>query len=245
MTALYFSLKRPFQTSGSLFIYNKIYRLIIFLSLFFFASCSESELILPGDRISIIQKNESVEIDQQALSEGAGLPEPLETLDASHPGLNAGHAGGNVAIEFPLERRWDIDIGVGGDDLVELAMPVVSGQHVFTVSAFGQVSAVNFETGEMLWSVIIENFGDGVIPGISGGIAVSGSKVLVHGGGYNLTALSIGNGSVIWERRFQLPLRGGPTVFAKKAVAVTDLDSNLFMLNSKNKNIFSKTSPLP
>jgi outer membrane protein assembly factor BamB len=98
--------------------------------------------------------------------------------------------------------------------------------------ASGEVSAVEIETGKLVWRVTIEEFEDDVIPGIAGGMAISGSTVFVHGGGYNLAALSTKDGSVLWSQAFQLPLRGGPTVYGKRALAVTDLDSTLYMLSA-------------
>ncbi|MGB1684325.1 MAG: PQQ-binding-like beta-propeller repeat protein, partial [Candidatus Puniceispirillaceae bacterium] len=183
--------------------------------------------------------------NQQAMAEGAGLSAPLTTLTASHTGLNAGHAGGHLALDLPLDERWDVEIGTGGDEFVELAVPVVGAGHVFAVSASGEVSAIEIETGNLSWRVSIEDFEDDVIPGIAGGLAISGSTIFVHGGGHNLAALSVEDGSVIWSQRFQLPLRGGPTIYAKKALAVTDIDANLFMLRIDNGSVLWDRTGLP
>ena len=209
------------------------------------AGCSEPELVLPGERIAVTQQVEHLSANKQAMVEGAGLSAPLTTLTASHPGLNAGHAGGHLALDLPLDERWDVEIGTGGDEFVELAVPVVGAGHVFAVSASGEVSAIEIETGNLSWRVSIEDFEDDVIPGIAGGLAISGSTVFVHGGGHNLAALSVEDGSVIWSQRFQLPLRGGPTVYAKKALAVTDIDANLFMLRIDNGSVLWDRAGLP
>ena len=74
-------------------------------------------------------------------------------------------------MQLPLNKRWDADIGKGGDEFVELAVPVVGAGHVFTVSASGEVSAFEIKTGKLSWRVSIENFNDDVIPGIAGGLA--------------------------------------------------------------------------
>jgi outer membrane protein assembly factor BamB len=122
---------------------------------------------------------------------------------------------------------------------------VVADGHVFAVSASGEVSAVEIETGKLVWRVTIEEFEDDVIPGIAGGMAISGSTVFVHGGGYNLAALSIKDGSVLWSQAFQLPLRGGPTVYGKRALAVTDLDSTLYMLSADAGALLWERAGLP
>ena len=100
-------------------------------------------------------------------------------------------------------------------------------------------------TGKLVWGVMIEKFEDDVIPGIAGGMAISGSTVFVHGGGYNLAALSIKDGNVLWSQAFQLPLRGGPTVYSKRALAVTDLDSTLYMLSADAGALLWERAGLP
>ena len=224
---------------------RKLVTMLACFGVFGMAGCSEPELVLPGERIAVTQQVEHLSANQQAMAEGAGLSAPLTTLTASHPGLNAGHAGGHLALDLPLDERWDVEIGTGGDEFVELAVPVVGAGHVFAVSASGEVSAIEIETGNLSWRVSIEDFEDDVIPGIAGGLAISGSTVFVHGGGHNLAALSVEDGSVIWSQRFQLPLRGGPTVYAKKALAVTDIDANLFMLRIDNGSMLWDRAGLP
>jgi len=224
---------------------RKLVAMLACFGVFGMAGCSEPELVLPGERIAVTQQVEHLSANQQAMAEGAGLSAPLTTLTASHPGLNAGHAGGHLALDLPLDERWDVEIGTGGDEFVELAVPVVGAGHVFAVSASGEVSAIEIETGNLSWRVSIEDFEDDVVPGIAGGLAISGSTVFVHGGGHNLAALSVEDGSVIWSQRFQLPLRGGPTVYAKKALAVTDIDANLFMLRIDNGSVLWDRAGLP
>ena len=224
---------------------RKLVTMLACFGVFGMAGCSEPELVLPGERIAVTQQVEHLSANQQAMAEGAGLSAPLTTLTASHPGLNAGHAGGHLALDLPLEERWDVEIGTGGDEFVELAVPVVGAGHVFAVSASGEVSAIEIETGKLSWRVSVEDFEDDVIPGIAGGLAISGSAIFVHGGGHNLAALSVEDGSVIWSQRFQLPLRGGPTVYAKKALAVTDIDANLFMLRIDNGSVLWDRAGLP
>ena len=224
---------------------RKIVMMFACFCFFGISGCSEPEMLLPGERIAIAQQIELLPVNQQAFNEGAGLPAALTTLTASHPGLNAGHAGGHLAFELPLNERWDAEIGSGGDEFIELTVPVVGAGHVFAVSASGEVSALNIETGKLSWRVSIEDFEDDVIPGIAGGLAISGSTVFVHGGGYNLAALSVKDGSILWSQKFQLPLRGGPTVYAKRALAVTDIDANLFMLRIDNGSTLWDRAGLP
>ena len=226
-------------------VHCTIVLIFAWLGIFSLSGCSKSEMMLPGERIAVTQQTKLLPVNPQAFSEGAGLTAALTTLTASHPGLNAGHSGGHLAMQLPLNKRWDADIGKGGDEFVELAVPVVGAGHVFTVSASGEVSAFEIKTGKLSWRVSIENFNDDVIPGIAGGLAISGSQVFVHSGGRNLAALSMDNGAILWSHRFQLPLRGGPTVYAKRAIAVTDIDANLFMLRISDGSVQWDRAGLP
>ena len=245
MTAFITILNATAGGKAACVVQRKLVTMLACFGVFGMAGCSEPELVLPGERIAVTQQVEHLSANQQAMAEGAGLSAPLTTLTASHPGLNAGHAGGHLALDLPLDERWDVEIGTGGDEFVELAVPVVGAGHVFAVSASGEVSAIEIETGNLSWRVSIEDFEDDVIPGIAGGLAISGSTVFVHGGGHNLAALSVEDGSVIWSQRFQLPLRGGPTIYAKKALAVTDIDANLFMLRIDNGSVLWDRAGLP
>ena len=84
---------------------RKLVTMLACFGLFGISGCSEPELMLPGERIAVTQQVEHLSANQQAMAEGAGLSAPLTTLTASHPGLNAGHAGGHLALDLPLDAN--------------------------------------------------------------------------------------------------------------------------------------------
>ena len=45
------------------------------------SSCSESELILDGDRVAIITTSDMIAADPAALAEGAGLPDVIDIVN--------------------------------------------------------------------------------------------------------------------------------------------------------------------
>ena len=142
------------------------------------SACSESELVLDGERIAIIAANDNVFPDPEALAEGAGLPDLIANVNAGHPGLTSGHTGGNVAANLPFKKMWRVSIGGEGNKLTELAQPVVASGQVFTVTPNGIVTAFDIESGKSNWQVTIETFSDDPLPGIAGGLAVGLS--LIH-----------------------------------------------------------------
>ena len=124
------------------------------------SACSESELILDGDRLAIIEVSDMIAADRAALAEGAGLPDAIDILNAGHPGLSAGHTGGNVKASLPFKRAWRASIGGSGNSLTELAQPMVAGEQVFTVVPNGTVTALDINTGKANWQVSVEEFTD-------------------------------------------------------------------------------------
>lgn len=92
------------------------------------AACSERELILEGERVAVLENVDPVTVDAAALAEGAGLSPILKNINAGHPGLSAGHAGGNPLLDLPLEK-------VGSRALVELARMPSNCLHLLLVRA--------------------------------------------------------------------------------------------------------------
>jgi len=173
------------------------------------------------------------------------LPDAIDILNAGHPGLSAGHTGGNVKAALPFKRAWRASIGGSGDSLTELAQPMVAGEQVFTVAPNGTVTAFDIKTGKTNWQVSIEEFTDDPLPGIAGGLAVRGETLFVHAGGRSLAALSVQDGSTIWSISVRLPVRGGPTVIGQEAIAVTDLDGNIFAYSANDGSLFWERTGLP
>lgn len=190
-------------------------------------ACSEQEFILEGKRVSVQPPSTVLQSDVDAAAEGANLSEVAAFAEATSVGLNAGHAGGNPSFEWPATEIWSTTIGGTGSDLVELATPVVGGGKVVTVAPNGIVSAFRVTDGQQVWSVSIEDFQDDPLPGIGGGIALYGDKVIVHAGGRNLAVLALEDGALVWSVESKLPLRGGPTMIDDRGIVVTDLDRNI------------------
>lgn len=209
------------------------------------SACSDTELILDGERIPIIVANDAVFPDPEALAEGAGLPDAIANPSAGHPGLTSGHAGGNVAADLPFKRLWRASIGGGGSELIELTQPVVANQQVFTVAPNGTVTAFDIATGKSNWRVTIETFLDDPLPGIAGGLAVAYDKLFVHAGGQNFAALSVKDGKLLWSVSSKLPVRGGPTIIGQDAVVITNLDGNVLTYDTNDGALIWQRAGLP
>ena len=193
------------------------------------SGCSDDELILKGERISVLPSRTVVASDPEALAEGAGLPPLVNMAAAPAVGLGSGHAGGHVQFEGTLTRLWSASVGGKGSALVDLATPVVADGRVYSVAPNGLATAFDLESGDVIWSVSIEELADDPLPGVGGGIVVSPMGVVVHAGGRNLALLNAEDGNILWSVASELPLRAGPTMIEDQAVVVTDLDGNLYV----------------
>jgi outer membrane protein assembly factor BamB len=208
-------------------------------------ACLERELVLKGERVAVVETVDQATVDPAALAEGAGLSPIVKNIKAGHPGLSAGHAGGNPELELPLKKRWTVRVGGAGSDTLELPPPVVGEGRVYVVDPTGMVSAFDVETGKPVWTTSIETKTDDPLSGISGGIVFGEDRIFVHAGGNVIAALSPDSGSVIWSVTTSIGLRGGPTALGNKAVAVTDLDGNVKIYSADSGSMLWERSGLP
>jgi outer membrane protein assembly factor BamB len=193
------------------------------------AGCSDDELILKGERISVLPERTVMTADAAAFDQGAGLPPVVNMAIAATVGLNFGHSGGHLQFKGSMKRKWSASIGGKGSALVDLAPPVVGDGRVYTVAPTGIVSAFDITNGKTIWSVSVETLDDDPYPGVGGGIAVSPEGIVVHSGGRNMALLDAADGTTKWSVTHDLPLRGGPTLIEDRAVIATDLDGNLLV----------------
>ena len=83
--------------------------------------------------------------------------------------------------------------------------PILSGEHIFTFSINGVLSAWSKESGDILWQRnYADNFGDAKTPywGACTSPIVDGKQVIVHFGSDEegmLVALNAGSGEEIWR----------------------------------------------
>lgn len=203
----------------------------ILAGLLLLVGCTNSETILPGERITIIDRdiNQNFDVDQTAMAEGAALGAALANADFTTPGYTDGHAGGHLALDFPLEKSFSVKVGTAADQGTDLAQPVADDRGVYTVMPGGVVTAVSVNTGKILWQVDIDPSTDDTQTSISGGIGLDGNAVFVHGGKNQIFALDRNTGATLWSGEFPQFLSGGPVV-DQGAVIVTDVDGRIYAL---------------
>lgn len=195
------------------------------------AACSQNEVILPGERISIVDRSNisKLDVDADAQNEGAQLPEAITNPVFTTPGFTVSHSGGHLSLDFPLRRAFSTRVGEAAETGTEMAQPVASARAVFTVTPGGIVTAVNASSGERIWRMDIDPSSDDTQVSVSGGISLAENDVIVHAGKTTLASLDAATGTVNWSIEMPNFLMGGPSVY-EGLILVTDINGRVYAL---------------
>ncbi|HSD46015.1 MAG TPA: PQQ-binding-like beta-propeller repeat protein [Pyrinomonadaceae bacterium] len=139
--------------------------------------------------------------------------------------------------------------------------PTVDGDRIYALGGNGDLSAIEAQTGEIIWSknVLREFGGSNIQWGISESPLVLGNKVLVNAGGRNasIVALNKADGTVIWKSQsdeagyssaIPLQVNGGTQVVfftAQRAVGLDVNDGRLLWEYAKpSNNVANVATPI-
>jgi len=176
---------------------------------------------LPGERISILTVDRGVRPDPELADVEVKLPRPYRNTDWSQPGGTATHAMYHLELRDTPSLAWTADVGDGSDDDARiLTQPVVVDGVVYTMDAFGLVSAFDAASGRLIWSVDLaaDEEDEGFF---GGGVSYEAGRLFVSTGFAKIFGLDAGSGEVLWERRVPGPMRNGPTVYDGRVYALS------------------------
>jgi outer membrane protein assembly factor BamB len=186
---------------------------------------------LPGERISVLSLDESLEPDPRIADLEVRLPPPWRNPEWPQPGGMPSSAMHHLEIGDELARVWDINVGAGSDSAARLlALPVIADGRIYAMDAASAVSAYDVQTGRRLWRV-------GLRPkheergAHGGGLAVDRGRLYVTTGYGDVFALNAENGKMFWTRSIGVPLRAAPTVSGGR-VFVISYDNQLNALSA-------------
>ena len=104
----------------------------------------------------------------------------------------------------------------------------------------GYLFKINSDDGKLIWKKQIFNDLENTIIGTP---AISGIKnknntitIYTHNGSNKLLAINGVDGAIIWEKKNELPFRGGITSY-KNYLFVSDFDGNFLSINNKNGEV--------
>ncbi len=184
---------------------------------------------LPGERISVLSLERTLEPDPGLQDLQVRLPRPFANSDWPQAGGSATKAMHHLAIGDAPRRRWRVSIGAGSNRDRRLTAPlIVAESRVFAMDAEGRVIALRLQDGERLWrfDAVPEGENRGAV---GGGLAYGSGAVVVSTAYGELIALDAANGVELWRTRLGIPLVSAPTV-AGELVFVVSSDNQAFGL---------------
>jgi len=199
---------------------------------------------LPGDRISVLSLQASLEPDPGISDLAVRLPPPWRNVAWPQAGGFPSHAMHHLEVGERLAKAWSRDIGRGDDDEHRLlAQPVIADGRVFTMDSVANVRAFAAADGQPLWERDLT--ADGEDRGaIGGGVAYADGTVYASTGYGFIYALAASSGEELWRQNVNLPIRGAPTVSGGRVFAIT-YDNQLQVLSSDDGRVLWTHSGLP
>ena len=130
--------------------------LILALACMVLACSSDKKPPLKGERIPVLQVQETLSADNDASDATITLPEPYTNTAWPQAGGNATHMPQHLALGATLKKAWSTGIGDGSKKRRKLiTVPVAAFDHIFTGDTEGNVSAFDIRNGKRLWETKI------------------------------------------------------------------------------------------
>jgi len=194
----------------------------------------EDGVPLPGERISVLLLERSLEPDPALATEPVILPQPQANIDWPVPGGAPNHAVQHLSIGEPLEIAWRRGIGAGEtEDNLMLSSPVLTPDRAFLLDADTTAYAVDLEGGSVVWErELIPDYEEDEAS-LGGGVAYEDGRVFVSTAFGDVFALNAVDGETLWQRNLGAPLRAAPMV-ADGRVFATTFDNRLTALGAQD-----------
>ncbi len=210
-------------------------KFILFLTIIFLFGCSKDENVNLSNYINVFQsKNEILFVNKEDRENSK-----LEDLSYLQEILNSkSYNSINSKINFPLKKKWQIDTDQYiNDKNPYLPDPLYFASYIYLLNTNGYLFKINTNDGKLIWKKKIFNDLEETIVGTP---AIAGIKnknntvtLYAHNGSRELLAINGVDGTVIWQKKNELPFRGGITSY-KNYIFVSDFDGNFLSINNRN-----------
>jgi len=194
----------------------------------------ETDPPLPGERISVLLLERTLEPDPELLSEPVTLPRPMVNPAWPVPGGTPEHALHHLAVADRLSVAWSRDFGAGEtDDNLILSEPVIAAGHAFVLDSETKVVALDLASGRVAWERDLMPDYEDSAASLGGGVAYGYGRVFAATAFGEVVALEAATGEPLWAQTIGAPLRAAPTV-ADGRVFVIAFDNRLFALDARD-----------
>ena len=197
---------------------------------------SAADIPLPGERISVMTLQRTLQPDPRINDISVRLPRPYVNEEWPQAGGYPTHAMYHLSLADVPVQAWRVAAGKGSGDLVRLtAAPVVAGGFVFILDSEGSVAAHRADNGRRVWryNITPEHEERGAL---GGGLGFDRGILYVATGYGEAIALLGESGAEVWRQKIGVPLRGAPTIQDGRIFTIT-YDNQLFALNVEDGTV--------
>ncbi len=180
---------------------------------------------LKGERIPVLSLDDKLQPSDALKDVGFQLPAAVQLREWPQAGGRPDHAIEHVQAAPELQIAWRRRFGPkpGARGHVT-AQPVVADGRIFVMDGQAGVSALDLATGRQIWKVNLAPRKGRDREGYGGGLAVDGGRVFVTSGFRFVAGLKAEDGSTLWRKDVETPVRGAPTVSGGRVYAVDATD---------------------
>lgn len=186
---------------------------------------------LPGERISVMALERSLEADPRLASLEVVLPRPYVNEDWPQPGGYADNAMHHLQASGPLDVVWTADAGAGSSGSRVLATaPILAEGRLYSLDAETTVYSIDAATGKEVWEVDLTPEEEDSDEGRGGGVAYEAGRVFVTTGFGEVVALDAASGEILWRTAAGTPFRAAPTANGGRVFTITS-DNQMICVN--------------
>jgi outer membrane protein assembly factor BamB len=183
--------------------------------------CEKEKVALVGDREPVLFSVPKLQIDPQIQHLPVLLPKAVINQDWPQVGGHPSHVMPPLVLNHTLSLLWSNNTIAGSNSERRLLSgPVSDGQHLYALSADGEVMALSHVNGEVAWRADIVPEGESRNL-LGGGVAYAKGSVFVTTPFNQVFCLEASNGKIKWQQSVNSPVRTSPTVREDRVFVVT------------------------
>ena len=212
---------------------------VVFLfNILFLIGCSSDQKFDFKESVNIFEKKNILLYVEENKKQNSELDAPINSLNI----LNSkSYNLTNSALNFPLEKQWEVDTKQSLDDSIPLlSEPIFILSKIYLINSNGSLIKIDSMNGKILWEKeIFENLGNSILgaPAISGKYnGQNDVTIFLHSGNDEIMSIDGSSGKVNWKKKYKLPFRGGITFFEDR-LFLSDYEGNFLSINSNNGEI--------
>lgn len=190
---------------------------------------------LPGERFDVIAPTE-VSAPGDASAPAISLPKMISQAQAIAP---SGVVGPTVhaTLAKNASLKFTTQVGVGNSKRARLtAAPIVADGLVYAIDSASTVTAVNAQSGQIVWSRSIAPKNDQGTELIGGGLSFGDSRLYATSAFGEVHALDPSTGDEIWVQKLGAAANGAPS-YAKGHVFIVSATGAAWKVNAKTGRI--------